>query len=88
MYVVFNLWDANELGDGTSKGKQLTAYLDSDEDGLDTSKYVSVSLSDDDYRAMANDSDTDDEWHYEGSPKHGDLATLFIHRLIEDSKED
>lgn len=86
MEVVFNLWDADELGDGTSKGKQLTAYLDDDEHGLDTSKYVSVSLSDDDYRAMADDPDTDDEWSYPQSATYADLATLFIHRLIEDKE--
>jgi hypothetical protein len=84
MYVVFNLWDADELGDGTSKGKQLTAYLETEEEGTDTSKCVSVPLSEDDYRAMVDEPETDDEWHYQYSPKHSDLATLFILRLVEE----
>lgn len=76
MEVTFNLWDADEYGDGTKSGKTLTAYIY--QDGVDTSKYVSVSVSDDDYRAMADEPETDDEWHYSGSPKHAGLMELFI----------
>ena len=86
MELVFNLWDAEYLGDGSSEGKVLTAYLAYDDEGIDTAKFVSVNISNDDYRAMANNPDTDDEWHYAGSPKHAGLMELFITYQVMEAK--
>lgn len=86
MELVFNLWDADYLGDGTTSGKVLTAYLAYDDEGIDTSKFTSVNVSDVDYRAMADNPDTDDEWHYAGSPKHRDLMELFITYQVMEAK--
>lgn len=87
MDVAFNLWDADEYGDGSSTGLQLTAYL-CDDDDYGISKFVSVSLSRDDFRAMADNPDTDDEWHYPNSPKHADLCALFVlYTVLEKGKD-
>jgi hypothetical protein len=81
--VTFNLWDADEYGDGSSKGKQLTAYIWEDGETI-TDVFMSVSLSDDDYNALSAD---DDSWHMDGDPLYPALLELFVlNQLLEKSK--
>jgi hypothetical protein len=83
MFPIYNLWDADVLGDGINSGMMLTAYLDWEDEGMDSSKFISVSVGYDDYCALADDENTDDEWHYPSSPKYNDLAQLLIMNLIK-----
>jgi hypothetical protein len=83
MEVTFNLWDADEYGDGSSTGKQLTAYIYEDGETI-TDVYISVSLSDDDYNAL---SAGDDSWHMDGDPLFPALLEVFVlNQLLERSK--
>lgn len=78
---VYNLWNADELGDGTNEGYTLTAYLE-DDGQIDYSNFISVPLSKSDYKAFTDD---DDWWCYEGEgvPDYDNLAQLMVQRLIE-----
>jgi hypothetical protein len=74
MELTLNLWDADVLGDGTSTGKQLTAYILKD-GYTETSTHVSVPVSDDDYRVFT---DGEDVWYSYGDTEFIPLLQLFI----------
>lgn len=74
MEVTLNLWDADVLGDGTSTGKRLTAYIL--RDGFtETSTYVSVPVTDEDYKVFT---DGEDAWYAYGDTEFVPLLQLFI----------
>ena len=83
MEVTFNLWDADEYGDGSRSGKVLTAYI-YEEGATLAHNYISVGLSDDDYNALSPD---DDSWHMAGDPLFPALLEVFVlNQLLEKSK--
>ena len=72
--ITMNLWDADVLGDGTSTGKQLTAYVL--RDGFtDTSNFLSVPVLDEVYQLFT---DSEDVWYGYGDTEFVPLLELFI----------
>jgi hypothetical protein len=74
MEITLNLWDADVLGDGTTTGKQLTAYILKDGQ-TETQNHVSVPVSDEDYEAFT---DGEDVWYGDGDTEFVPLLQLFI----------
>lgn len=80
--TVFNLWDADEYGDGSSGGGfKLTAY--NRVDGLiQTDRFKSVSLLPDEVPASIEQ--VDDDWFGESDPLFVELLCLFTWKLVQE----
>lgn len=80
MELSFNIWDADELGNGDSNGWRLTAYIVRDGSTM-TQYFSSVPLTPSDAKAFL-DGDYDEQWFYSDHDYYDSLCEVFILQTI------
>lgn len=80
MELSFNIWNANVLGNNSSLGWCLTAYIYLNGE-TKTSYFKSVSLSPTDAEAFL-EGDVDEQWYYADSEYYDALCEILILNLI------